>query len=237
MSYCVNCGVELEKTERACPLCGTEVINPRSPWQPPENSFFSDKHENEPSAISKKNVAAVLCALLMIPIFVVLFCDLIATGGINWSLYVVGGILLMMVWTLLPLFFSRYIAVLFLPLDAVCLALYLLLIEKLSGGNGWFLYLALPLCAVVCVFSLLCVALFHNRKETTLLVRLAAAFFTLGVFVVSIELILNAYLGMPFMLHWSQFVLIPCASLTVAFIIIDSCHGFKDNIRRRIFLK
>ena len=28
MSYCVNCGVELEKGAKKCPLCGTEVINP-----------------------------------------------------------------------------------------------------------------------------------------------------------------------------------------------------------------
>lgn len=29
MSYCVNCGVELEKGCPACPLCDTPVINPR----------------------------------------------------------------------------------------------------------------------------------------------------------------------------------------------------------------
>ena len=34
MSYCVNCGVELEKSEKKCPLCGVEVINPA---QPPED--------------------------------------------------------------------------------------------------------------------------------------------------------------------------------------------------------
>lgn len=29
MSYCVNCGVELDRSLRACPLCNTPVINPR----------------------------------------------------------------------------------------------------------------------------------------------------------------------------------------------------------------
>ena len=32
MSYCVNCGVELAASERRCPLCGVEVINPREPF-------------------------------------------------------------------------------------------------------------------------------------------------------------------------------------------------------------
>ena len=29
MSYCVNCGVELDHTLKSCPLCETPVINPR----------------------------------------------------------------------------------------------------------------------------------------------------------------------------------------------------------------
>ena len=28
MSYCVNCGVELEASLRECPLCHTPVVNP-----------------------------------------------------------------------------------------------------------------------------------------------------------------------------------------------------------------
>ena len=28
MSYCVNCGVELEPSLTSCPLCNTPVINP-----------------------------------------------------------------------------------------------------------------------------------------------------------------------------------------------------------------
>ena len=36
MSYCVNCGVELEKSEKKCPLCGVEVINPKEPPQDKE---------------------------------------------------------------------------------------------------------------------------------------------------------------------------------------------------------
>ena len=31
MSYCVNCGVELDVSAHACPLCGTPVVNPRCP--------------------------------------------------------------------------------------------------------------------------------------------------------------------------------------------------------------
>ena len=33
MSYCVNCGVELDASSRECPLCNTPVINPRERLQ------------------------------------------------------------------------------------------------------------------------------------------------------------------------------------------------------------
>ena len=36
MSYCVNCGVELAPSEKRCPLCGVEVVNPAKPWTEPE---------------------------------------------------------------------------------------------------------------------------------------------------------------------------------------------------------
>lgn len=29
MSYCVNCGVELDASAKICPLCNTPVINPK----------------------------------------------------------------------------------------------------------------------------------------------------------------------------------------------------------------
>ena len=31
MSYCVHCGVELADCEPKCPLCGTEVLDPKAP--------------------------------------------------------------------------------------------------------------------------------------------------------------------------------------------------------------
>ena len=56
MSYCVNCGVELDATARACPLCHTPVQNPNRPVDaelPPP--FPSRRKEVQPA--SKKELA------------------------------------------------------------------------------------------------------------------------------------------------------------------------------------
>ena len=40
MSYCVNCGVELNPGARECPLCRTPVVNPSCPVDAAEPGFF-----------------------------------------------------------------------------------------------------------------------------------------------------------------------------------------------------
>ena len=62
MSYCVNCGVELDATARACPLCHTPVQNPNRPVDaelPPP--FPSRRKEVQPA--SKKELALLISAM------------------------------------------------------------------------------------------------------------------------------------------------------------------------------
>lgn len=43
MSYCVNCGVELDKTCAVCPLCNTPVYNPNQPVDVVSPKPYPDK--------------------------------------------------------------------------------------------------------------------------------------------------------------------------------------------------
>ena len=40
MSYCVNCGVELDASAKKCPLCDTPVYNPKAPEPEKQPSPF-----------------------------------------------------------------------------------------------------------------------------------------------------------------------------------------------------
>lgn len=49
MAYCIHCGVELEQSLRACPLCGTPL--PQTYWNeqaeplyPPQTELFAPPH-------------------------------------------------------------------------------------------------------------------------------------------------------------------------------------------------
>ena len=65
MSYCVNCGVELEKNCRECPLCDTPVINPREKISKDKSVYPDEIHI--PKSLSKKYVVFVLTMILLIP--------------------------------------------------------------------------------------------------------------------------------------------------------------------------
>ena len=66
MSYCVNCGVELDPTASTCPLCHTPVVNPRQPVDtelPP--TFPASRAEVQP-APPRRRLALLLTAMLVV---------------------------------------------------------------------------------------------------------------------------------------------------------------------------
>lgn len=235
MSYCVNCGVELAETEKNCPLCDTEVINPRSPWQEPTDSPYPTAYEVA-VPLNKSKVATFISILLLIPILVTLLSNLIANGEISWSLYVIGALALAFVVLLFPLYFKKFYTASFIFIDYVALFGYLALIQYLAGGK-WVMSIGLPLCIASCGFTWLFFALFRHKKSTTILVRLAIMLISLGVYVMAIELTLLEHYGNPFELQWSYYALIPCAALAMALLFLDSRKDVKEALHKRMFLK
>mgnify|MGYP003319684451 CR=1 FL=1 len=77
MSYCVNCGVELEKACKACPLCGAK----HHPFQQEDEftPFVSEMHEqiekkkNELGLQTKREKSLFLIILLL---FIIVFTQM-----------------------------------------------------------------------------------------------------------------------------------------------------------------
>ena len=66
MSYCVNCGVELEKSEQRCPLCGVEVINPAEPFDFTDVRPYPKHVERLNARIDRRYTATFLSLLLLV---------------------------------------------------------------------------------------------------------------------------------------------------------------------------
>ena len=89
MSYCVNCGVELADSEKRCPLCDTEVINPRKPWREPEDFPYPRHLEPVRERANRVFFASVASLILCVPAAVtllVLIYQYLASLGVSWPL-------------------------------------------------------------------------------------------------------------------------------------------------------
>ena len=150
MSYCVNCGVELDASARACPLCGTPVVNPCAPVQPDAPLPFPERcaevapvdRRGAGLTLSVMLAAAAACCAVLNRLF--FFPD------VPWSVYAVGGIFVFWVLVVSPLLWRMHPAARAALNVAAALA-YTALVALLTHGWGWYVRLALPVALAVCL--------------------------------------------------------------------------------------
>ena len=90
MSYCVNCGVELDDTARFCPLCHTPVLNPSQPVNISVPPPFPDERGEVPPAV--KRDAAILLSSMLVSVAVCCgVLNMFLKPERTWSVYVIGA--------------------------------------------------------------------------------------------------------------------------------------------------
>lgn len=232
MSYCVNCGVELDKTCSACPLCGTIVINPNQPvdTQSPK-PYPSVRGIEEPV---KRHEFTILMTIVFSTIALVCFLlNLFILQRSHWSFYVIGVCAMLWIF-LLPVFFPDKIKfAVSLILNGISIIIFMAMIAWLHPGNGWYLDIAVPITVIVTVLIInfyyvtIRPKSSYIRKATTLLGSLA-------VICVCIELLVDHHLQQPLFLTWSAVVLICCVALDVILITISLLKGLREELRKRM---
>ena len=234
MSYCVNCGVELAESEKHCPLCGVEVINPKSPWDESLDRPYPVHFESFVKRIDRHYFASLAGLVLLIPILITIIVDLLSGNGITWSSYVVGAAALLYIFVALPFFFKHYHVVLFLAVNCVGVLLYLFFVERMNGGS-WFMGIGMPITIVASVCIVILALLFTTKKHAGLFNKTAFVLLASSVFVFCTELILSSNKTGNIALNWSYYIFVPCAILSVMLFILERRKNFKERIRRRLF--
>ena len=234
MSYCVNCGVELAESEKYCPLCGVEVINPKSPWKEPVDRPYPKYFESFMKTIDRRYFATLAGLLLIIPILVTIIFDLLSGDGTSWSAYVVGAMALLYIIVAVPFYFKRYHTVIFLSVNCAAVLLYLLFIERMNAGS-WFMHIGMPITIAASVCIIVLALLFTKRKRSGFFSKAAFVLLALGIFVLGVEFILSLNRTGSIELNWSYYAFVPCAILSVMSFIAEHRKNFKEKIRRRLF--
>ena len=165
--YCIHCGVELSDSETVCPLCGTRVFHPDLPRQQGEPPFPPEPSAH-PEEVNRSGALFILTMLAVLPIVICILCDWSLNGTIVWSGFASGGVLLLYILAVLPLWFRRPNPVIFVPADFAAIGLYLLYINFATGGH-WFLTFALPVTGTIGVLVTTVVTLLRYLSRVGLL--------------------------------------------------------------------
>ena len=232
--YCVQCGVELQKGAKACPLCGLRVYHPdlQETLEAPPYPRYT-----EGETVSQSGLLFILSFLFAIPLLVCLLIDRNMNGGVTWSGYVSFGLLAAYAIFCLPLWFRRRNPALFFPI-AVAALLGLALYVSLKTGGHWFLPFAFPVGGALGLILEAQIVLLRyavgDRPHRALFI-LGGCFIALGGLTVLVEFLLQVAFGIP-MLWWSLYSVTVLFLVGLMLIIIGLCRPLREDLHKKLFI-
>lgn len=232
MSYCVNCGVELDKTCEICPLCGTAVYNPNQPIDSVSPKPYPEKRGTIDSPTSHE--FTILMSIILGTIAVVCgFLNHVLRADTHWSFYLIG--ICIIVWIfLLPVFFPKKIPVpAGLMLNGVSIAIFAYMISSLHPGKGWYLEIALPIITIGTILVLNFYGFTIHRKSS-FITKTVLLFGSFAVLFPIIEILMDLHFRGAVFLTWSFVILACCVSIDVILITISFLTGVRGELRKRL---
>lgn len=233
MSYCVNCGVELDASARECPLCNTPVVNPAE--------LEKIMRTRQPFPVTKGPVETVKKKDLGLLVSMVVLATAAASGVLNalvfrgtlWSLAVIGGCVILWVILIPVIIYVRqpvYVSLLF---DGLAVIAYLYMLTYMTEKKAWFGELGVPV--VLLITAVAEVVAVCVRKLPRSFLTVALYLFTgIGLLCVGLEILIDRYVGGHISLSWSAVVVTVTVILDIAIITVLSRRRLRNAVRRRL---
>lgn len=230
MSYCVNCGVKLKESEKVCPLCNTKVINPNN-LKTEFTPAYSQNIEKT-KKVNKKYLCFLITIILMGVTIITVLCNLIFTGNITWSIYVVASILFLNSKLSFVLFKNKFFP---LFIDLLTTETLIYVIAYLNNGLHWFYYLVCPFIFIIWIYIILCTFVL-SKKKYNLLRRFSVAFSFISVILLIIESCIDMYKYEKITINWSIYAILPIIIIGTILFLISYNRKLIEEIKQRIFI-
>ncbi len=234
MSYCVNCGVELDKTAQTCPLCRTIVANPNQPV-----NIFAPKpfptQRREVPFVAKWELALLISAMLLSVGVCCGVLNLFLRTERAWSLYVIGAAVMFWIWFVPPLLMRGMHLCLRLFFDVAAVGIYVFLISVDLNGREWFLHLALPII-LLWGAAVLFLGLMLRDGRRSILSSIALIIVCIGLFMPGVEFFIDCYLQGVWEPGWSLVVSAICVALIIPLVIVRRVPSLREEARRRFHM-
>lgn len=236
MSYCVNCGVELDVSAKECPLCNTPVLNPS------EIIRSKDSHEKHPpfpeekgqvEAANRKDLGILLSTVVLATAVTCGLLNAFVFRGALWSMAVIGACVILWV-MMVPVVIYRGMPIYFsLLLDGAAVAVYLYMLTFQIDSNGWFWGLGLPITGLVTALAEVVTLCIRKLPRSFLTVSLYL-FTGAGLLCAGLEVLIGRYLARKVSLSWSAVVMTVCIVVDIALITTLSRRRLRNEVRRRL---
>mgnify|MGYP002228231554 CR=1 FL=1 len=215
MSYCVNCGVELDDSAKKCALCGAPVLNPY--LDEPEEALpppYPDRLAL-PEGTNRRYIAFLVSMVLLIPNLICGVANLLILDSGVWSAYIVSSSLCFGCFHCSILMEKPRPLVLWL-LDTLAGTLYTWLYYVVGWGpRGWFC-IGLPLILGLSVISLFMISWLGRKRRDWPHVSIAVlAEITLYAVYADVLFSLYQHTGRP--LQYSLVIAVCCLALMAVF--------------------
>ena len=235
MSYCVNCGVELQSSAERCPLCNTLVINPNELEHLKEVQMPFPEEKGQVEEVKRKDIGILLTAVLAATAVICGVLNALSFKGSMWSL-AVGGVCIVLWVMLIPVaIFKRQSIYVSVFLDGLAVACYLYALTYLVGRNHWFFGLGLPITALVTVIGELFI-LCLKKLPASFLSSCLEFFTAVGLLCMGIEILIDRFLNHKIALSCSAVVLTVCGILDIAIITMLSRRRLRHALYKRLHL-
>lgn len=230
--YCISCGVKLADSQKNCPLCGLEVYHPQLPRQLADSPYPPNRYPEK--EVSPWGKSMVLLVLFLLPVLTVLLCDMPWSGGITWSGYVIGALMVLYSVVLLPRWFSHPNPTVMSLIDFAVIGVYLMYINWTEQGD-WFLTFALPITVICAAIITAFVTLLRYIRRGRLYIYggTAVAF---GVFFPIMELLLSVTFSSVQFGGWGFYPMSGLLLFGGLLIFLGACRPARETLERKFFI-
>lgn len=234
MSYCVNCGVELDKSASKCALCSAPVINPFEPVPDSAAMPYSDRLVIPPK-VRRRYVAFIISMVMLIPNIVCLVINLLFPSTGVWAAYVAASSALAWSLFVFPFLIKRPHRLVLTTIDTAATLAYVYFFYAFRHEEGWFAYLAVPLILLlfVNVFFLL---LWTSRKKRGWPNIVTAILTEISLYSLCVDIAFYRYYNGSITVGVSIIIVLSCVSLAGFFVTVAKNNRLRAWLTRKFFV-
>ena len=231
MSYCVNCGVELDASAKKCVLCGTAVLNPNNIDEAQDETPFATE-SHIPKSVSRRFVAYIVSVVMFIPNVVCLITNFAFFNETLWSLNILCTSLLLWVVFVFPFFTKKSKPYLMWAFDTAAVASYFYFIFATSSSDIK-IYLTVVLPIILAGFlQMLIYMLWAIGKKRHIILKTLHLFVDFAVFALISGLLIAEGLSIKVVGVIGIIVFVSCLGI-IAFL----AYCYKSNTMRKYLSK